>query len=1363
MSTTNAPATPTGSTRLSVAHMTYLTERAVDLAVAEAHGLQTVDADEAGRLLGRSGPVDGGGLAIPYPSTSPTYARLRCDDPDAAGGRYLAPAGIPVPLFVPDGIVAADGGVILVVESAVKALALVSAGFSAVGLAGTGTTLDSDEDRINDSWDALLGSAFRTAEYVICFDTGRRRNPAVARDEARLGIALRATGALVSVARMDQLVSDSDAGPDDVLANYGRQVIQDAITLRWPSDPVAVIEKASSAAVLLGDLPWKVAVVRGPDGTETDVAAAFRRRRWATSELSRALKQTKRELQAAAAAAQSPPAPVFVFEGDCLLRADENGVRLLASFAPRVTADIHRRDEFGDERLLEIRATCPGRHLGAVRIAPAELEKPGWATTCFGAPAILHASASEVRTAMLEASSPVPEFEVRTQLGYYAQGDELVYAHAGGTIPSSTSQVAPSSSAASKCRLPTNPAPAVEAAEVLLRLREVATPPVAVLLLAALSSAPLQHFHAHPFLMGLVGPSGVGKTTAARIATSAYAVLPPDELTIGFNSTGAAVEHLLFEAKDLLIGIDDFAPGTSDAQSELTQQAERMIRSIANRAARQRMTATMSAQKVFPPRAAVLFTAEERPGAMQSIVARTITAHVGAGDVRFEVVSEMEHQLDVLRSAVVAFIEFVGKHHTFVGDVYERWFRDARTQLAGIGGHARIATAIAHLHASLRVMFAFLRRVGLAAARVADLEEWAWDALLALGEAQRAGTTETDPVLRFVDMLEQLLAAGTVHLVAPSATLGSTAPASGPGMIGWRQGASYLLLPDATFNAVNEALVRGRQGNLGVKRADLINRLADRGYVKRPGTADGRLDAQRKIGGKRVRVLEYMPPAEPHAAASGSTPTRPPPAAPTPAQLTIEVRGPAFVGLDDRGVVGAFDATGIIAGDLPTAPWIGSGLLPALRAVPPRAVPSVKMDAAVIANLLGTPEVLEGRTVHQSLSWAAEAIAKHPGLEELAEVEYAVLAEVVAMERAGVPVNHAAWTTLVSEREKRRDDAHTLIWNELEVDVGDSSAVVTALAAQRGIHVDGVGKEHLRVHDDDAVVKAILSFNRDDAFLRDLGPKIASGTVRDGRARATLDSFGTETGRFTAVAPNLLGLEKAAEVRHCIEAPEGSVIVSADVSAADLRSLAAITQDPELLRVFQEGRCPHKSTAAQVLGVAADVVTPDERALGKAVNFAAVYGSGAAGLVQQATQYKLRMSIEDAETFLEGYRRAYCVVAAWQDAIAVDRPEFVQSLMGRRRRVRDLRVTRALNAPVQMTTADGFKIAVSLAGPALREIGSELVLPCHDELVACAPVERAEEALAVVKDALIRGFRRALLDRVSVVVTGWYARSWVKP
>lgn len=212
-------------------HVEYLAARGVTIETAIQAGLRSVDEVAAAKVLGVAGRLAHGGLAIPYPGVD--YVRVRMDSGNA---KFLSPAGKLVPIYIPPGCPAKGAEPITIVEGPIKALALQAQGIDAVALGGTPTCLTTDSDRrLNESWRALNLSK---RVVVIVFDSNRRTNCHVARDEARLAMALERAGAEVKLANLPHR-SDGEAwGPDDFLVQYGadelRKVIADAVA----ADPI---------------------------------------------------------------------------------------------------------------------------------------------------------------------------------------------------------------------------------------------------------------------------------------------------------------------------------------------------------------------------------------------------------------------------------------------------------------------------------------------------------------------------------------------------------------------------------------------------------------------------------------------------------------------------------------------------------------------------------------------------------------------------------------------------------------------------------------------------------------------------------------------------------------------------------------------------------------------------------------------------------------------------------------------------------------------------------------------------------------------------------------------------------------------
>jgi DNA polymerase-1 len=251
---------------------------------------------------------------------------------------------------------------------------------------------------------------------------------------------------------------------------------------------------------------------------------------------------------------------------------------------------------------------------------------------------------------------------------------------------------------------------------------------------------------------------------------------------------------------------------------------------------------------------------------------------------------------------------------------------------------------------------------------------------------------------------------------------------------------------------------------------------------------------------------------------------------------------------------------------------------------------------------------------------------------------------------------------------------------------------------------------------------------------------------RTGRIHTTFNQVGTTTGRLASEKPNLQNIpvkgEWGAKIRRAFVAGQDSDIVAADYSQIELRILASLADDRNMLDSFAKGLDIHSATAAEVSGVAIDAVTAELRRLAKAVNFGLVYGMRAYGLSERAG-----ITPSEAEAYISAYFERYAGIRAFLDSVIeqASRDGYVQTVLGRRRYVRELASpdfnTRkqgerfAVNAVIQGSAADIIKLAMVKVDDYLRgrSAKSRMFLQVHDELLFEAFSEEIEELKADVK------------------------------
>ena len=253
-----------------------------------------------------------------------------------------------------------------------------------------------------------------------------------------------------------------------------------------------------------------------------------------------------------------------------------------------------------------------------------------------------------------------------------------------------------------------------------------------------------------------------------------------------------------------------------------------------------------------------------------------------------------------------------------------------------------------------------------------------------------------------------------------------------------------------------------------------------------------------------------------------------------------------------------------------------------------------------------------------------------------------------------------------------------------------------------------------------------------------------------GKIHTTFNQALTATGRLSSSKPNLQNIpvrtERGKEIRKAFipSRPDG-VIVSADYSQIELRIMAHLSCDTNLIEAFRKGQDVHAITAAKIFGLDPSEVTPDQRRIAKTANFGIMYGISAFGLSQ-----RLHIGRAEAKKIIDDYFLNFPAISSYiEDTLAVARETgYVETLFGRRRylpdltsrngTVRSLAERNAVNAPIQGTSADIIKLAMINVAARLEKEGlqSRMVLQIHDELVFDALPAEVERLESIVKEEM---------------------------
>ncbi len=301
------------------------------------------------------------------------------------------------------------------------------------------------------------------------------------------------------------------------------------------------------------------------------------------------------------------------------------------------------------------------------------------------------------------------------------------------------------------------------------------------------------------------------------------------------------------------------------------------------------------------------------------------------------------------------------------------------------------------------------------------------------------------------------------------------------------------------------------------------------------------------------------------------------------------------------------------------------------------------------------------------------------------------------------------------------------------------------------------------------VVKKILDYRTYSKLKSTYCDGLLKLIAPDGRIRSSLNQTETRTGRISSSEPNLQNIpvrsELGREMRRFFVAEKGSKLLDADYSQIELRVLAHISDDKNMIKAFNLGDDIHRITASQVFNMPLEMVTPLMRSRAKAVNFGIVYGIGAFSLAKDTG-----VSVREAKQYIEGYLANFSGVDAYMKNVIeqAKKDGFVSTLFGRRRYLPELTASNhmlrsfgervARNMPIQGTAADIIKIAMIRVYSRLKEenMKSRLIMQVHDELIVESPDDEVEKAAQILGEEM----RNACEMKVELSADVHYGQTW---
>ncbi len=384
-------------------------------------------------------------------------------------------------------------------------------------------------------------------------------------------------------------------------------------------------------------------------------------------------------------------------------------------------------------------------------------------------------------------------------------------------------------------------------------------------------------------------------------------------------------------------------------------------------------------------------------------------------------------------------------------------------------------------------------------------------------------------------------------------------------------------------------------------------------------------------------------------------------------------------------------------------------------------------------------------------------LEQRSGSALLRNVELPLVGVLADMERVGIAVDDNRLFDLeadfATQVRTAADEAYAVIGKEinlgspkqLQVVIFDELGMSKTKRTKTGYTTDAEALQALFVKTEHPFLLHLLA-HRDASRLRSTVEGLRKTVTDDGRIHTTFNQTIAATGRLSSTEPNLQNIpirtESGRRIRAAFVVGDGfDILLTADYSQIEMRIMAHLSEDADLIQAFKSGEDFHTVTAARVFGAEPDTVTGEMRARIKAMNYGLAYGLSSYGLSQQ-----LGIDTREAQGLMDEYFERFGGVRDYLHGVVAEarRTGYTETLLGRRRYLPDLtsdnRQRRemaermALNAPIQGSAADIIKVAMLDVHHALRAAGlaSRLLLQVHDELVLEVAAGEREQVEALL-------------------------------
>ncbi len=380
------------------------------------------------------------------------------------------------------------------------------------------------------------------------------------------------------------------------------------------------------------------------------------------------------------------------------------------------------------------------------------------------------------------------------------------------------------------------------------------------------------------------------------------------------------------------------------------------------------------------------------------------------------------------------------------------------------------------------------------------------------------------------------------------------------------------------------------------------------------------------------------------------------------------------------------------------------------------------------------------------------------------EIELPLIPILARAENRGILVDTALLRSLSVEYHKRLGVIERRIYKEAgeEFNINSPKQISGLLFEKLGLSTKGIAKtgggalstkesELAKLQGEHSIIDDILLYRELQKLLGTYIDAIPSLVDGESRLHTHLNQTGTTTGRMSSDSPNLQNIPArdgyGVAIREAFIAAPGHTWVSCDYSQIEMRVLAVMAEDEELIKIFKEGKDVHSSVASRVFRVPEGEVTKDMRRKAKVINFGIIYGMGV-----QALRKNLGTDLKEAKEFYEQYFASFPRIELFFEGVKeyARRNGYTKTFFGRRRYFPEIKShlpylrasaeRMAMNAPLQGTAADLIKIAMRRSEEILTERGlsgrAHLILQVHDELIYEVEREVVEEVSMIITEAM---------------------------